>query len=149
MEELFFFIPTRSDAEKRLIAAIEELSPGMSVRVFRDADSLRRKLLSGGIRTLAAVILATTKGDLLSVLTLRELLLDFRLVMILPDAGEMTKAMAWRMWPRFVSYADGDFRDVAGVVQKIIGTRPKRKRGTSTHGREPGRNRNWSPLPLR
>ena len=75
------------------------------------------------------MILAATKQDLLAVVPLREMLLGFRVIMVLPDSDDLTLAMGWGMWPRFVSYADGDFQDVAGVLNKIVGTAIHQTRG--------------------
>jgi len=128
VDEIIFFIPTRNNAEKRLMGAVERLVPTLRMKICRNSYSLRRRLLPGGNSPLAVVILAATKQDLLSVMPLRELLLSFRIIMVLPDSDDVTLAMGWGMWPRFVSYADGDFRDVAGVLDKIVGTAPRRQK---------------------
>ncbi|MGD0234385.1 MAG: hypothetical protein ABSC55_07560 [Syntrophorhabdales bacterium] len=129
MDEIIFFIPNKNDAEKRLMGAVERLVPTLSMKICRNSYSLRRRLLPGGNSPSAVVILAATKQDLLSVMPLRELLLSFRIIMVLPDSDDVTLAMGWGMWPRFVSYADGDFRDVAGVLNKIVGTTPRQAKG--------------------
>ena len=109
--------------------ALEKLAPGVNVKVCRDADGLRRRLLPGRHSPLVVVILAVTKQDLLNVMPFRDLLLGFRVVVILPDSDDVTVAMGWGLWPRFVSYADGDFRDVTGVLEKIVGTAPLHIKG--------------------
>jgi hypothetical protein len=129
MHEVVLLIPTRSVAERRLMRAVEKLVSGVNLKVCRDADGLRRRLLPGRHSPLAVVILAVTKQDLLSIMPLRDLLLGFRVVVILPDSDDVTVAMGWGVWPRFVSYADGDLRDVAGVLDKIVGTAPLHMKG--------------------
>ena len=104
--------------------ALEKLVSGVNVKVCRDPDALRRRLLPGRNSPLAVVILAVTKQDLLSVMPLRDLLLGFRVIVVLPDSDDVTLAMGWGIWPRFVSYADGDLWDVAGVLGKITGSAP-------------------------
>ncbi len=131
MDEIALFIPSRNEAEKRLMAMLEGMVRGVSMKTYRNPDSLRRRLLPGGSSALTVVILAATKQDLLSVVPLREMLLGFRVIMVLPDSDDLTLAMGWGMWPRFVSYADGDFQDVAGVLNKIVGTATHQTRGVS------------------
>lgn len=131
MNEVALFIPSRNEAEKRLMATLEGMVPGVSMKTYRNPDSLRRRLIPGGSGVVTVVILAATKQDLLSVVPLREILLRFRLIMVLPDSDDLTLAMGWGMWPRFVSYADGDFKDVAGVLNKIVGTATHQTRGVS------------------
>ena len=122
MEEIVFYIPGRTDAAKRLVEAVEDAAPKAAIKTYRTAEALRKRLLPGTGGVLAAVVLASTKQDLLSLMPLRELLQSVRVIMILPDADEVTLAVGWGMWPRFVSYADSDFHDVAGVLKKIVGT---------------------------
>jgi len=129
MDEIVLFIPSRNDAEKRLMAALERTVPRGSLKIYRNPDSLRRRLLPGRSNGLTLVILAATKQDLLAVVPLREMLLGFRVIMVLPDSDDLTLAMGWGMWPRFVSYADGNFEDVAGVLNKIVGTAIHQTRG--------------------
>ena len=136
MDEILFFIPTRDDAEKRLMGAMESLVPRASAKVYRNVDALRRRLLFGPGNPAAVVILAVTKQDLLSVVPLRELLLSLRVVVVLPDSDDVTLAVGWGMWPRFVSYADGDLRDVAAVLGNIVGVAPER-------GKAKGVSRRW------
>jgi hypothetical protein len=128
MDEIVLFIPTRSVCEKRLMRALEKMVSGVNVKVCRNPDALRRRLLPGGNSPLAVVILAKTKQDLLIVMPLRDQLLGFRVIAILPDSDDVTLAMGWGLWPRFVSYADGDLLDVAGVLGKIVGSAPPHAR---------------------
>ncbi len=131
MNEVVFYISRRNGVEKRLMAAVENAAPKAAIKVYRTTEALRKRLLLGGSSALAVVVLASTKESLLSLMPLRELLLGFRVIMILPDADEVTLAVGWGMWPRFVSYADSDFHDVAGVLKKIA--------GTATHTRKTSR----------
>ena len=147
MQEIVFFIPTKCEAEKRLMDACEGLHAGAGIRISRDADGLRKRLvrsMTTGIH--AVVILPATKQDLLSIVSLRDVLSGFRIVVILPDADSETLAAGWSMWPRFVSYADGDFQDVAGVLQKMIGTAPWSTREGTTHERQSFGSRAWGSL---
>ena len=122
MKHVLFYIPTRSDAEERLMRATEGLVTARNLRVCRNSENLRRGLLNRLNSPSAVVLLTVTKQDLLNLIPVRSLLLDFRVIMVLPDSDDVTLAMGWSMWPRFVSYADGDLRDVAAVLSQIIGT---------------------------
>ena len=131
MDEALFYISRGNDAEKRLMAAVEDAAPRAAIKIYRTTETLRKRLLLGGSSALAVVVLASTKQDLLSLMPLRELLLGFRVIMILPDEDEVTLAVGWGMWPRFVSYTDSDFHDVAGVLKKMV--------ATATHTRKTSR----------
>ena len=67
-----------------------------------------------------AVLLAASKGQLSELLSLRELLNDVRIILILPDRGRETISQGHLLRPRFLSYADGDLTDVIAVLSKML-----------------------------
>ena len=134
---MLFFIPTRDDAEKRLMRAVESLVPRANVRIYRNLDGFRRKLLFSHGSPSAVVILAVTIQDLLSIVPIRDLLLSLRVIVVLPDSDDVTLAIGWGIWPRFVSYADGDLRDVAAVLGNIVVAVPDQEKAKGASRRGP------------
>jgi len=43
-----------------------------------------------------------------------------RIILILPDEDNETITMGHTLFPRFSTYADSDFKDVAAVLKKMI-----------------------------
>ena len=58
--------------------------------------------------------------ELLEIHSMRDLFRDIRIVLILPDRSGDTVSMGFKLFPRFVSYADGNFMDVAAVLNKML-----------------------------
>ena len=54
-------------------------------------------------------------------LSLRKLLSDLRLILILPDRDRDTVMSAHALRPRFLTYADGNLDDIAAVLRKMLG----------------------------
>jgi hypothetical protein len=52
---------------------------------------------------------------------MRALLLDLRLVMMLPRRDSDIVAWAHKLVPRFIAYADNGFEQVAAVLEKMLG----------------------------
>jgi len=68
-----------------------------------------------------AVILAASEEDLLTLLSISHLLYDVRFILVLPDREDITVAIGHSLRPRFMGYADSDFREVTAVLGKMIG----------------------------
>jgi hypothetical protein len=64
-----------------------------------------------------------SKGDLLDILTLQHLLRDVRIILILPDDDDDTLAKGHALRPRFLSYREEGFADIADVLSRMIGRR--------------------------
>jgi len=69
---------------------------------------------------IAAVLLAARSEDLSDLLSIRDLLRDVRIILILPDREANTIAQGHTLRPRFLSYTDSDFTDVLAVLGKCL-----------------------------
>lgn len=76
----------------------------------------------------AAVLLAPTHRNFADILSIPDLLNDIHIILIIPDRGKQTIAAAHGLRPRFLSYTDSDFQDVAAVLEKMIDYRQTQKR---------------------
>ena len=65
-------------------------------------------------------IVANSKEDLLNLLFIRNLLQDIRIILILPDREKDTIEKGHRLYPRFMSYLDGDLEEVAAVLNNVL-----------------------------
>ena len=62
----------------------------------------------------------TSQEELIDIIHIRELFRDIRIVLILPDREESTVAKGHRLYPRFFSYIDSDFKEIAAVLNKML-----------------------------
>jgi hypothetical protein len=67
--------------------------------------------------------LAANKEDLLYLVANKELIWNLRVILILPDREEDTVTKGHLLRPRFLTYADGNFLDVATVLGKMLQSR--------------------------
>ena len=104
----------------RLDGILQELAPSEEIRAYRSVDDLSRSLRQPG-HTFDILVLAPATGrELLNLLRIRYLLTDLRIVLILPDRLGDTIARGHTLYPRYISYAHGDFSDVAAVLEKML-----------------------------
>jgi hypothetical protein len=100
----------------RTSAHVERCDLFTSVAAF--GARLRRPL---GTATIGILIPADDR-DLVRLAASRHLLRDMRIILVLPDSLPQTISNGHTLRPRFVSYADGDLKDVQAVVEKMVCT---------------------------
>lgn len=111
------------EAFKRLQAAIASKINGTKMEIYRSIEAFSEKLRQPGFRIgrPIVVICAAGKDDLQQVISLKGLLDDTRIILILPNRKKNTIFMGHLLRPRFLTYADGNFGDVTSVLEKMRG----------------------------
>jgi len=66
------------------------------------------------------VLLVADREGLSGILTLRELLLDRRIVLVLPDDDPETLSRGHILKPRFITGKGGNYGDVSVVMGKMV-----------------------------
>jgi len=120
---LLFYSTAAGEAGKKLQGVIEELVPEEKIEVYRTEEGLSRRLREPTYDLSVAVLLAATNKDLLYLLANKELIWNLRVILILPDREEQTITKGHLLRPRFLTYADGNFLDVATVLGKMLQSR--------------------------
>jgi len=66
------------------------------------------------------ILIPRDRQELEGLLKMKELLQDFRLILILPDDDEETVARGHLLMPRFVSFINSDMDEVIRVLGRMI-----------------------------
>ena len=109
---------------EHLQRAIEKVVPGDKIEIYRTIDSLSSRLRQPKGNLKVVVVLASDNRELDEILSLRDLLSDVRIILILPDKKKLTVSKGHKLFPRFLSYTDSNFDDVSAVLQKMINNQP-------------------------
>jgi len=117
---LLFYASMRVEAEKRLYCTIERVVPKEKIEIYRSIGSLALRLRQPLDSSTIIVILAFNREELLNISSVRDLLTDVRLILIIPDRKQETLSMAHSLCPRFLSYIDDDFTDIVAVLDKML-----------------------------
>ena len=104
----------------RLCNMIVKTIPLESIGIFQTLESFNNRIRQGRTDITAAVVFASDRQDIIKLQGIRELISDMRMIMILPDAEEESVKMGHSFYPRYISFTDSTFEDVAAVLQKII-----------------------------
>lgn len=118
--ELLFYSSKKNGAGRRVQNIIEGLIPEEDIGIFRTVEALADRLRQFRHNLSLAVILARTHKEFKDVLLIRDLLSDLPIILILPDRDKNTISQGHSLYPRFLTYSDGDFTDVAAVLEKML-----------------------------
>ena len=105
---------------KYLQSVIEELVPENKTEIYRTIDSLSYRLRQPKYDLAVAVLLASSSEDLVELLSIRDLLDDLRIILLLPNRDKDTIKKGHTFRPRFLTYADSNLLNVAAVLSKML-----------------------------
>lgn len=117
--KIILYLPWTDEIGKRLFGMIEKLVGVDEIEIFRTMDSLVRRLKQPVFDLKITVLLATNRKELSEILSIKDLLRDIKILLILPDGDSDTISMGHKLYPRFISYIDSDFKDVADALGKM------------------------------
>jgi hypothetical protein len=103
-----------------LKVAIEGIAPEHDVTAYGSLVDLRRGLLRPWKRARLAILKAGTREELEGLFLLRDLLVDMRVVLIVPDQDEATLTLAHRFQPRFLMHAKADPESFRAILSNML-----------------------------
>ena len=104
----------------KLLGIIEGLGINEKIEIYRNIDSLNKRLRKPTYNIDIFILIAPNKEQLTEVLLIKEELRDTKIILILPDRESDTISRGHKLYPRFVSYIDSDFKEVGAVLEKMI-----------------------------
>ncbi len=107
---------------KRLQKAVESAVSVRHLEIIRGVKELCTRLCRFSYEIDVAVVLADSKDQLSELVSMADILTDVRIIIVLPDKEKETISKGHSLRPRFLTFADSDFNDVAAVLKKMIGT---------------------------
>ncbi len=126
--KILFYTYSMTGPGKRVKKILKQLIPKKNLELHRKTEQLSRRIKKSSYDLDIAVLLAGSKKELSDILSIRNQLLDLRIVLILPDREEKTITQGHTLYPRFLSYVDSDFKDLQAVVNKMAGLSNKAAR---------------------
>ncbi len=120
MVRVLFYIPSDARAKRLIKQSSELFTLSTNAEICRTLESLSSRLVHMGSHPDIAVLLATSQKELSNIYSIRQLLADIRIILILPDRQPETISKGHKLYPRFLSYTDGSFKDIAAVLEKML-----------------------------
>jgi predicted nucleotidyltransferase len=107
-------------AGQRLKNIIKSKVLHQSLEIFGNIDSFAKRIRQFPRSIDVVVLFAQSNEQLLDLISLKDYLEDVRIILILPDRESETISVGHKLFPKYLSYADGDLTDVAAVLEKIL-----------------------------
>ena len=104
----------------QLLKMIEHVVPNENTEIYSTIDTLGKRLRRPSYNIAIAVLLISSREELRDVLSIRHLFDNIKIVLILPDRNNETIVIGHKLRPRFLSYTDSDFIDVAVVLENML-----------------------------
>lgn len=120
--ELLIYAPPVTIPQHRLLSKITHALDDIPVNLFKSIDSLAQYLRQPICESFVTILFPKDNAELASLITMRHLMRNMRIVLILPNQDKQTISDGHFLRPRYVSHVEGDLSDVVAVVKKMTGT---------------------------
>ncbi|MGA2959401.1 MAG: hypothetical protein ABSF48_27245 [Thermodesulfobacteriota bacterium] len=118
--DLFIYSTASEENRKQLEDSFKALVPKEKMEVFRSFDDFSQRLKLPAQSKSIAVLAPGSRQELQEILSRIDLLRDLRIIVIAPDHEAETTAVAHQLRPRYLTYLNGDFGDLAAVLDKML-----------------------------
>jgi 2-polyprenyl-3-methyl-5-hydroxy-6-metoxy-1,4-benzoquinol methylase len=117
--QLLYYSSGVDENAARLKAAVHKVIPAGRIEHFSKLDDLLVRLRTIVEPDSVAVLSAPNRVELQKMQQFRKLLTEIYVILVLPDRGKGTIALAHRLLPRFLSQKDSDFADLKVVLNRM------------------------------
>lgn len=120
--KVLFFSSVASDLESRLLNIMTSMIPAGDIETFQEVETIERRLLQPHSAISLVVLVVSDRPELDMFGTMRHMLFDLHLLLLLPERikDETAIAVAHSLQPRFVGLTDGNLAVFSGVLRKTL-----------------------------
>jgi hypothetical protein len=122
-----FYITATSETQEWMDAVIKMMPAEASAELYRTIGSLSGRLRRPSEGLTIAVLVAGDRKDLANFISIRDLLFEIPVILILPDRAADITAAGFSLVPRFLTYADGNKSEVGAVLEKMFANYKKNR----------------------
>lgn len=117
---IIYFCPGKDDSCRKVKRVIEIIVAAEKCEVFHKLKEFENYVRSSLSHQDIIILQASDMKNLRRMTALKELLSDQRIILILPEGKPETIALGHTLRPRFVTYQDSDFLDMAAVLCNML-----------------------------
>ena len=117
---VFFFSSKQKGVSKQIQMTVEALVDSHDFKLCRTVENLSRRLHQKKGDAYIALLLASNREELTSLVSLRSLMSYTRIILIIPDEEEDTVTLAHKLRPNFLATKDNDLQDLSAVLMKML-----------------------------
>ncbi|MBN1547944.1 MAG: hypothetical protein JW902_14935 [Syntrophaceae bacterium] len=117
---IILYLPDYEEKGEALLQHMAVELPQRNIEIYRIFPDLCRRLLQPLSDVRVAVLFCMTKNDFLEILSLGDLLLELKIILILPDDDRDTIIKAHNLRPRYLSWVDQNYLDIGAVLRRMV-----------------------------
>lgn len=121
---MLFFAAEKNPVVETLEQMLEKQRWTRKVTYCRTLGALERRLRQPRHHIEIVLISVSDAIEMAKLTEIRQLLLDLRLLLVLPKRNEDTVAWAHKLGPRFIAYADNGVEQIGAVLGKMLEKSP-------------------------
>jgi hypothetical protein len=122
MGKILYYAKSITKSGRHVQQIIEVLVPDGQIEICRTIGGLSAKLRQPGLGLYIIVILAADMADLDNLYDLRDLFSNLRIILILPDRHRGTISKGYKLYPRFLTFTDSNFKETRAVLGNLLET---------------------------
>jgi len=103
----------------KLSEVISASFPGENINICNNFKSLSKRLHLPRNNLNVAVLTTSDRSELSNILSIKELLADLNVIVVLPNSHRDTIAMGHLLAPRFLTFSENDPDEVTAVLNKM------------------------------
>lgn len=116
---VFFLMSRPSERGLELQNALGPVVAGGRLEVYSDIGGFEARMHRPKTPPALAIIWDPAREVLLALEAMRDLLTGLRILLVLPDGGAETVALAHRLRPAYVSYVDEGIAEIVAVLGRL------------------------------
>ena len=124
---VLFYLPVTSEIDPKIQEVVEMAGSMARTEVFQNIEDLSSRLRRPADGFVIAFLVAGSKKELLDIVSIRHLLSDIPVILVLPDRQNETIVAGHKLYPRFLTYVDSNLMEVGAVLEKMFENHEKRK----------------------
>jgi len=116
---IVYYCPVTDGKFRKLKRIIEIMFPVEKYKILYSLKNMEEHLRSSLADDFIIILQISSFTQLQEVTSLKELIINHRIILILPDDDPAAAALAHTLRPRLITYRDSDFLDVAEVITRL------------------------------
>ena len=116
---VLFLSDSKNEAKNLLLRVLYMIVPKNKITLINDVGELEYHLRQQLHDNSIAVLLPANISEMTAIIALKGIFGDMPIILIMPDRQNNTISLGYKLRPRFITYADSDFLDVAAVLMKM------------------------------
>ncbi len=114
------YLPAENGREERFRSLLEIAVTKKKVEIYRTFEELTLGLRETGSNVKVAILFAANRAEINRILSLGDLLVDVKIILILADEDKDTLMKAHQLRPRYVTWMDCDLSDISTVFKRMV-----------------------------